>query len=80
METPLQALQAAVERAGGQSALARKLGCSQPTVWYWLNKLGHVPAENVVGVEAASGVSRSNLRPDLYRADHDLDSQPAEAA
>lgn len=68
METPLQALKTAIENAGGQSALARKVGCSQPTIWYWLNRLGQVPAERVVAVEAAGHVPRFKLRPDLYAA------------
>src|SRR5262249_44030735 len=40
-------------------------GSSQPSVSNWLR----VPAERVLSVEAATGVSRATLRPDLY-AEH----------
>jgi TorA maturation chaperone TorD len=43
-------------------ALARKLGVAQPSVSNW----SRVPAERVIAVEAATGVPRAVLRPDLY--------------
>lgn len=52
----------AIRAAGGVGALARKVGLSQPCVSNW----SRVPAESVVAVEAATGVSRALLRPDLY--------------
>lgn len=55
----------AIAGAGGVSALARQLGLSQPSVSRWRR----VPAERVVEVEAASGVPRELLRPDLFRPD-----------
>jgi molybdopterin-guanine dinucleotide biosynthesis protein B len=55
-------LDEAIRVAGGVSALARKVGISQPCVSNW----SRVPAERVVAVEAATGVSRALLRPDLY--------------
>lgn len=60
------ALTNAVERAGGQAALARALGISQPSVWHWVHKSKRVPAEYVLAVEATTGISRHALRPDLY--------------
>lgn len=60
------ALERAVALAGGQSALARICGVSQPSVWAWLKNDKPLPAEHVLKVEAATGVSRSDLRPDLY--------------
>jgi DNA-binding transcriptional regulator YdaS (Cro superfamily) len=64
-----QALLDACEAVGGQTALARllKLG-SQGTVSSWLAR-GSLPAERVLAVEAATGVSRHRLRPDLYPLD-----------
>jgi len=53
---------AAIEAAGGVGALARKIGIAQPSVSNW----SRVPAERVIAVEAATGVHRSVLRPDLY--------------
>jgi TorA maturation chaperone TorD len=55
-------LEEAIRAAGGVGALAQKIGISQPSVSNW----ARVPAERVVSVEAATGVMRSLLRPDLY--------------
>ncbi|MBB0023657.1 Cro/CI family transcriptional regulator [Ralstonia pickettii] len=61
------AIQKAAQAAGGQSALARKIGCTPQAVQRWC-KTGFVPADRVVAVEQAvdGAVSRSELRPDLY--------------
>lgn len=59
-----QGLLQAIESAGGIAALARRLGISQPSVSNW----SRVPADRVVAVEAATGVDRAVLRPDLYVA------------
>jgi DNA-binding transcriptional regulator YdaS (Cro superfamily) len=60
-----KALLRACAAVGGQTALARALGLSsQGTVSSWLAR--GLPAERVLAVEAASGVSRHLLRPDLY--------------
>ena len=64
--TPLAALDLAVTRAGSQSALARVCGVSQPAVWRWLSEAKQLPAEHVLDVEKATGVSRHDLRPDIY--------------
>jgi len=55
-------LDEAIRVAGGVGALARKIGISQPSVSNW----SRVPAERVLSVEAATGVHRAVLRPDLY--------------
>src|SRR2546422_11747188 len=55
-------LDEAIRVAGGIGALARKIGISQPSVSNW----SRIPAERVLCVEAATGVSREMLRPDLY--------------
>lgn len=60
------ALERAVEKAGGQSAFSRMHGVSQPTVWAWLNNSKPLPAEFVLKTEAETGVSRHDLRPDIY--------------
>jgi DNA-binding transcriptional regulator YdaS (Cro superfamily) len=64
--TPEQALVQAVNRIGGQSAMARLLDVRQSTVWEWLNGPKQLPAEHVLRVEATTRVSRHDLRPDLY--------------
>ncbi len=52
----------AIQAAGGVSELARRVGISQPSVSNW----DKVPAERVTAVEAATGVARIRLRPDLF--------------
>lgn len=57
-----EGLDRAINAAGGVAQLARKIGISQPSVSNW----SKVPAQRVIAVEAATGVPRSELRPDLY--------------
>lgn len=64
-------LKTAVDAAGGQSALARLLSTEQKAVrqghvWAWLNRQRPVPAEHVLAIETATGVSRHDLRPDVF--------------
>src|SRR5215813_12733011 len=58
-------LDEAIRAAGGVTELARRIGISQPSVSNW----SRVPAGRVLSVEAATGVARAILRPDLY-GDH----------
>src|ERR1043165_870774 len=53
----------AIQAVGGVSELARRIGISQPSVSNW----DKVPAERVLAVEAATGIARVRLRPDLYQ-------------
>jgi TorA maturation chaperone TorD/DNA-binding transcriptional regulator YdaS (Cro superfamily) len=55
-------LERAIDAAGGIARLARKIGIAQPSVSNWIR----VPAQRVIAVEGATGVSRKVLRPDLY--------------
>src|SRR6186713_1641211 len=55
-------LEEAVRAVGGVSELARQIGISQPSVSNWTR----IPAERVLIVEAATGIDRKILRPDLY--------------
>ena len=55
-------LERAIDAAGGVAQLARKIGIAQPSVSNW----NRVPAQRVIAVEGATGVSRGELRPDLY--------------
>lgn len=63
---PLEALQRAVSVLGGQSAMARLCNVTQGAVWRWVKVTGQLPSEMVLRVEAATGVSRHDLRPDIY--------------
>lgn len=78
--TPFESLQAAVARAGSQSALARICSVSQTAVWKWLQSSKRLPAEYCLAVEAATGVSKHLLRPDIYPADLSSVSLPADDA
>src|SRR5262245_3707095 len=71
-------LDEAIRAAGGVGARDRKIGIAQPSVSNW----SRVPAERVVAVEAATGVDRSVLRPDLYgeRHPHAGDLEEVDAA
>jgi TorA maturation chaperone TorD/DNA-binding transcriptional regulator YdaS (Cro superfamily) len=69
----------AVRAVGGVGELARQVGISQPSVSNWTR----VPAERVLVVESATGVSRTVLRPDLYPdrpvvAGHDITAARAQ--
>jgi TorA maturation chaperone TorD len=73
-----QGLQEAIRAVGGVSELARRIGISQPSVSNW----DRVPAERVLSVEAATGVTRAVLRPDLFNveAGHTIDEVDAARA
>ncbi len=58
------ALKIAIEKAGGHAKLGRALGISGAAISQW----SQCPPLRVLAVEAASGVSRHELRPDLYPA------------
>ena len=65
-----QALHRAVTAAGGQKALAARIGTTQSRVWYWLARAKNgAAAEFVIAIEAATGIPRQELRPDLYPAE-----------
>ena len=44
--------------------LADAVGVDKATVTRWAQR--RVPAERVIGIEKTTGISRSDLRPDLY--------------
>lgn len=51
---------AAINAAGGQGSLARKVGVSQQAVSQWA-KRGWVPMEHIIDVERICGVPRGRL-------------------
>jgi DNA-binding transcriptional regulator YdaS (Cro superfamily) len=57
-----EGLSLAVRRAGGIRALARKLQIRHQSILEWKT----VPAARLLAVEAATGVPREKLRPELY--------------
>jgi DNA-binding transcriptional regulator YdaS (Cro superfamily) len=58
-----QTIQTAIDKAGGMRALARAIGVSYQAIQSWKTR---IPAERVLAVEQATGISRELLRPDLY--------------
>lgn len=63
----IKAVAKAVIQAGGQSALARMLGVRQGHIWNWMNRDANgVPPGYVLKIEAMTGVSRHELRPDIF--------------
>ena len=61
-KTPLER---AIEKAGGQTKLARDIGTTQQGIYYWLKK-NKVPAEFCPKIEEATGISKHELRPDIF--------------
>lgn len=69
--SPDSALKVAVDLMGSQDRMARLCGVKQPSVWRWLHRQRRLPAEHVLKVEQATGVSRHDLRPDIYPIETD---------
>lgn len=59
----VDAVEAAKAKVGGPGALAKLLGKITPQA---VSQWRRVPAERVIDVEKATGVSRHELRPDIY--------------
>lgn len=60
-----EAIERAINLAGGPTALAREIGgLTSQAVSQWKK----CPAERVLDVERLSGVSRYELRPDIFGA------------
>ena len=57
-----EALKRAITKAGGLAGIADPLGISMQAVSQW----DEVPPLRVIAVERITGVSRYELRPDLY--------------
>lgn len=52
----------AAEKAGGVVALARELGIKHTAMYSWKR----VPAERVLDIERITGISRYDMRPDIF--------------
>lgn len=64
--TRFEALKAVRARFKSDQEMADFFHVSQPTVWRWLNQSKQLPPQHVIAAEAATGVSRHDLRPDIY--------------
>ena len=67
--TRYEALRACAQKAGSISALGRDLGIPQSTMSRIYNSSKQLPAEFVLRAERLYGVSRHDLRPDIYPRD-----------
>jgi len=67
-ETTRRAVHRAIQKAGGQTALAKLAGVSQQRVSDWLRDGIIGSLDDVLSVEKATGISRHDLAPDLSRA------------
>ena len=66
MSSPDQApVDKAIERLGGPTKAAEILGISQANISMWKVRR-RVPADKVLAVEAATSISRHELRPDIF--------------
>ncbi|MBB1452350.1 helix-turn-helix domain-containing protein [Pseudoalteromonas sp. SG43-1] len=63
--TTQPALQKAIATLGGQVKLADAIQTSQQNVSNWL-RTGKVAPDKVILIEKVTGVSRYELRPDIY--------------
>lgn len=78
-DSPEAALQGAVKIAGSQSALARRIGSTQGSVWRWLNGV-KVPPKAALRIEQEFGIARQTVRPDIYPPpDSEADNLPTAA-
>ncbi len=71
--SPVEALQLAVDAAGGQTELAKRIDptqekLKQQNVWTWLNRDKKTSAKWVAKVSSTTGVPCHLLRPDIFPA------------
>jgi len=59
---PLTPVKRAAAAVGGVPRLAELLNCTRQAIYQW----DRVPADRVLEIERLAGVSRHDLRPDLY--------------
>ncbi|WP_080291737.1 helix-turn-helix domain-containing protein [Stenotrophomonas maltophilia] len=58
----------AIDKVGSQSALAKAVGVQPALVWQWVSGRRPVAAHHCLTIESKTGVSRHELRPDVFGA------------
>ena len=66
-EVASKSLEKAIEVAGSQAALAVHVGVTQQAVQQWVRK-GLAPITRCPIIESVTGISKSDLRPDIWEA------------
>jgi DNA-binding transcriptional regulator YdaS (Cro superfamily) len=66
METTAAPVDRVIEALGGLTKTASALGIDNPSVIANWRTRGRVPADKALEVEAATGISRHELRPDIF--------------
>ena len=63
----LDALNRAIDSAGGPSALARRIGVTPSAVTNWAKSVKRISPQNAIRIENVTGIPREEIRPDLFR-------------
>lgn len=66
MDTTCSPVEKAIDALGGLTRAAAVLGIDNPSVIANWRTRGQVPYTRVLDVERATGISRHDLRPDIY--------------
>lgn len=77
-DTSQTSLATAVRKAGSQVAFGKVIGRRQSTIQTWLAEGKELPAEFVLEVESKLGISRHELRPDLYPIENPPQDPPGQ--
>lgn len=72
--TRYEALSAVRAAFPTEQAMADAFDVSQPTVWRWMNQSKQLPHNHVMTAERLTGVSRYDLRPDIFGARPDREA------
>ena len=62
----MNSIERAIDALGGPSKAAAALGIDNPSVVMNWRMRGRVPAQRVIDVERLTGISRHELRPDIF--------------
>lgn len=60
----MNAIADAIRKAGGPTKLGKALGITRQAVEQWRERV--VPPEHVLAIEKLTGITRYELRPDIY--------------